>query len=233
MLPYCRSICSVISPKSSFICNKSKRIVQSLQYTTEKKVPFVRFSAEQKKDNKTQPVSHERNPILRNNQKNYPITNIVKYDTQLEIDSYIQNNLSSCRPRDISVLLNTSAKTSKKYGKGSFLRGHLPVITSRLKELSSSKWSLKELSCIIYGLQNFSSNEPDLVEILSVITTLAAESVKNSNEIESLQSRYVSMMIFGLKSMDSKEEQIRRLLSVIDIYVCIYMCIYMYIFIYM
>lgn len=127
-----------------------------------------------------------------------------RFESQLEVDKFIENNLNKCRIRDISDFFRMSAKVSKRNRKISFLKKHLPAIAIKLKELSTSDCYFKDISSIVYGLQFMTAKDLGVMDILSVMTTMASESIKNIRMIQSLQAQHISMMLYGLQRIDSR-----------------------------
>jgi hypothetical protein len=174
---------------------------------------------------------------------------IGRFETQHEVDIFIENNLRECTRRDISDLFRISAKVSKRNRRVSYLKKHLPAIVLQLRELSSTSWSFQEISGVVYGLQFMTTDDIGVIEILSVMTEVAIKSIENIQSMQSLQGQHISMLLYGLQSMNSRHEGIRGLLSVvaimvtnctdkfgpqaIGIYVLIYICMHIYTYIYM
>jgi hypothetical protein len=75
-----------------------------------------------------------------------------KFETQLEIDDFIRFDLQKCYNTNIADLMRISCKASRR-NRNSYLSKHLPLIASRLGVLSSSVWSFRDISAVIYGLQ--------------------------------------------------------------------------------
>jgi hypothetical protein len=75
-----------------------------------------------------------------------------KFETQLEIDDFIRFDLQKCYNTNIADLMRISCKAARKNRNG-YLNKHLPLIASRLGVLSSSAWSFRDISAVIYGLQ--------------------------------------------------------------------------------
>jgi hypothetical protein len=142
-------------------------------------------------------------------------TKDLQFETQLEVDTYIQSSLQSSNNKSISNLLRISAKVSKRNKRVSFLKNHLPAIVTQLKELSSSTWTFQEISGVVYGLQYMTVNEAGVRDILSVMTTIAAKSITNVTLTQSLQGQHIGMCLYGLQSMSSKDDSVRGLLSIV------------------
>mmetsp|Transcript_8709 Transcript_8709/g.8639 ORF Transcript_8709/g.8639 Transcript_8709/m.8639 type:complete len:545 (+) Transcript_8709:268-1902(+) len=132
-----------------------------------------------------------------------------KFETQLEVDAFIQTNLQSSNNRSISDLLRISAKVSKRNKRVSFLKKHLPAIVTQLKELSSSIWTFQDISGVIYGLQYMTVNEVGVKNILSIMTTVAAKSLLDVKITQSLQGQHIAMLLYGLQMTASCGNQFK------------------------
>jgi hypothetical protein len=137
-----------------------------------------------------------------------------KFETQLEVDVFIENSLKKCSKTDMSDLLRVSADVSKKNRKVSFLKNHLAPIVLQLRELSSSAWNFQEISGVIYGLQYMTGDDEDVMDILSVMALMASKSIKNIEIMHTVQRQHISMLLYGLQNMNGREERVRNLLSV-------------------
>jgi hypothetical protein len=138
-----------------------------------------------------------------------------KFETQVEVDIFIENSLSKCSKTDMSDLLRVSADVSKKNRKVSFLKNHLAAIVLQLRELSSSAWNFQEISGVIYGLQYMTGDDEGIMDIVSVITLMATKSIKNIEIMQKLRRQHISMLLYGLQNMNCREERVRNLLSVV------------------
>jgi hypothetical protein len=66
---------------------------------------------------------------IQKQQKNVSLqTREMKFETQVEVDTFIQNSLPSCSIRNITDLFRISGKVTKRNRKFSFLKKHLPAI---------------------------------------------------------------------------------------------------------
>lgn len=137
-----------------------------------------------------------------------------KFETQLEVDIFIENNLNKCSKTDISTLFTVLADVSKKNRKDSFLKNHLTAIALQLKQLSSS-WTFQEISGVVYGLQYMTGDDEGVMDILSVMTLAANKNIKSIEIMQTLQRQHISMLLYGLLNMSSRHEVVRNLLSVV------------------
>jgi hypothetical protein len=144
-------------------------------------------------------------------------SNEMKFETSSEVDAFIQNTLHLCDQKDIANLMRISAKVSKVNRKPSLVKKHLKAIASQLKVLSTSTWSFKDIGSIVFGLQNMSGNEVGLKDVLSLMTMVALESTKNSDQMKVLRSKDISTLVYGLKNMTSENIECRKLLSVVAV----------------
>jgi hypothetical protein len=164
-------------------------------------------------------LQQTQSPVYRQKSPGDPNQQTGRFETQHEVDIFIENNLRECKRRDISDLFRISAKVSKRNRRVSYLEKHLPAIILQLRELSSSSWSFQEISGVVYGLQFMTTDDMGVIDILSVMTLVAIKSIGNVQSIQSLQGQHISMLLYGLQSMNSRHEVIRRLLSVVAVMV--------------
>jgi hypothetical protein len=134
-----------------------------------------------------------------------------RFQTQFEVDSFIGDDFCNCTRRDIADLLRISAKVSKRNRKVSFLKKHLPTILIQLKKLSLSTWNFQEISGVVYGLQFMTTNDLGVIDIISIMTAVATKSIKNVDMRKRLRGQNISMMLYGLQNMNSKEMIVNNL----------------------
>jgi hypothetical protein len=144
-------------------------------------------------------------------------TREMKFETQLEVDQFIQNNLSSCNIGNIAHLMSISVKFTKENRKVSFLKKHLPAILLKITDLSTLPWTFKDIAIVIYSLQHMTANDIGAIGILSVMTTVIEKSLENSNSMQSLKEQSISMLLYGLQNMTSDEKVIQDLLKVVSL----------------
>ena len=139
-------------------------------------------------------------------------TKDMKFDNVHEVNRFILDHLSRCSTGNIADLMHISVKVTKKSKKISYLKVHLPVIASKLKTFSAAGWKFRDISTIIYGLQCFSEDDDGLIDILSLMTDLAAQGIAENQQ---LKSQDISMLLLGIQEMSSTVEAVPKLLSVI------------------
>lgn len=185
--PPCRRLSSIVSRRLSFIAFNVRPLLLTSQFSS---VP-----------NTNHPVS-----TLNSN---------IKFDTRLEVDTYIRDNLTSCTKENLCDFITKSAESSKSNTNVSFLINHLPKIAVRIRELASLNWNFWEIASLISSLQHVVSNEKGGMEILSVMATVAGESFKNEDSMKSLQGKHIAKLLCGLQNLDSSEDETKDLLSVV------------------
>jgi hypothetical protein len=109
------------------------------------------------------------------------LTRDMNFGTQFEVDTFIESSLSLCNVNNISDLMNSSAKVSKRNGKQSLLIKHLPAIELQIKELSSSSWTFYNISKVVYGLQHTTADDVGAIGILSLMMTASAKNMENND----------------------------------------------------
>jgi hypothetical protein len=137
-------------------------------------------------------------------------TDNMKFDTQLKVDNFIQDNLleiSSCD--DIADLMQKSAKVSKNNRKRSYLQKHIPLIASRLMALSSVEWKFKDIARVFNGLRYMKITDDGVEDIMNVMTSITTRAITSSKK--SLRSRDIATLLFGLQNMSSENKIIMEL----------------------
>lgn len=162
----------------------------------------------------TKPIDKSKNQMQNQRRAGLLKTSDRKFETQLEVDNFIRFDLHKCSNTNIADLMRISCKASKKNRNTGYLSKHLPLIASQLDVLSSSAWSFRDISAVIYGLQCIDVQTEGLLDIFSIMTTVAANSVKSFNGIQSLEARHISMMLLGFQNMNSEEKAVLDLLAV-------------------
>jgi hypothetical protein len=122
----------------------------------------------------------------------------MKFDTQLEVDLFVQSSLPSCSIMNITDLMSISVKVSKRNRKLSFLKKHLPAILLKITDLSPLAWTFRDIATVIYGLQHATANDVSAIGILSVMTSIIDKSMKNSKNVQSLKGQNISTLSYGL-----------------------------------
>jgi hypothetical protein len=140
-----------------------------------------------------------------------------EFKSQLEVDTFMKNNLHKCSKKDISDLLRISAKVSKKNNKISLLKNHIPAITSRIKELTHLDWTFQEISGVVYGLRYKTVDDVNVRDILSAMEIVTTKCIQNIKIMQSIHVQHISMLLYGFQNMHSSDKIIRNLLSMIAI----------------
>jgi hypothetical protein len=206
--PTCQRLSSIVSRRLTFITFNVRPLLQTRQFSRKQgSSRESKASHNSKEEIKKIGKIESNNNDQKTNTKQPPTLNSnIKSDAQLEVDTYIRNNLANCTKGDLCDFILNSAKNV------SFLTNHLPVIAIRIKELSSLDWNFSEISSLINSLQL--SNETGGIEITSVIETVVSEIYRNE-DIMTLQGKHIAMLLYGLQNIDSSEDEIKSLLSVV------------------
>jgi hypothetical protein len=136
----------------------------------------------------------------------------MKFDTQPDVDKFINEHLAICSPGNVSDMMHTTVKVTKKNPELFLLSEHLPAIAKRLKEANPGDWRFRDISTIMYGLQCSKDSDIGVIEVLTVITAAAERGVTESLPVTSQDA---SMMLLGLRKISCGHEASRKLLSVI------------------
>jgi hypothetical protein len=136
----------------------------------------------------------------------------MKFDTQSDVDKFINEQLAICSPGNVSDLMHATVKVKKKNPDLFLLSEHLPAIAMRLKVANPSDWRFRDISTIMYGLQCSKGSDMGVVEVLIVITAAAERGITESLP---WTSQDASMMLLGLRKISCWHEASRKLLSVI------------------
>jgi hypothetical protein len=122
----------------------------------------------------------------------------VKFDTQLDVDSFFGDGLlQSCTSLDIADLLKKSEEVTKKSSdkRYSLIRKHLPAIASRLTEIPESGMKNHEISSVGFGLRVLNIRDEGVSDILSIISKAA---IRNLELGEKYKPRHVALLMLGL-----------------------------------
>jgi hypothetical protein len=213
--PIYQRLSSIVSRRLSFIAFNVRPLLQTRQFSRKQgnKVVFQGESHNSKDGHNREEEIKKIGKIESNNNDQKPNTNQpstlhsnIKSDAQLEVDAYIRNDLANCTKENLCDFLLKSAKNV------SFLTNHLPVIAIRIGELSSLDWNFSEISSLISSLQL--SNETGGIEITTILTTIVSESYRNE-DIMTLQGKHIAALLCGLQNIDSSEDEIKSLLSLV------------------
>ena len=79
---------------------------------------------------------------------------------EMLFNKFIIEDLQDCNISNIARFMRLAGKKSKSKS-NDYLRGHLPLIASRLRTSISSSWTYMNISNIIYGLQCLPSTETE------------------------------------------------------------------------
>lgn len=135
----------------------------------------------------------------------------MQFDTQLDVDKFINEQLAICAPGNVSDIMHATVKVTKKNPDLYLLREHLSAIAKRLSEVNTSDWKFRDISTIMYGLQCCKDTDSGVIEVLTVITAAAERGVTESLPVTSQDA---SMMLLGLRKIGCEHEASRKLLSV-------------------
>ena len=129
---------------------------------------------------------------------------------QGDVDSFIAENIKSFDYQNLSELMRLSVKPSR-VARVQLLGKHLPSIAVELQLSNLRKWTFKEISFIIYGLQGMDQNDPGALEVIEIMTKIATKSIQKISPNE----QEISMLLLGLQHMSHDKEEVRKLLLLI------------------
>jgi precorrin-6B methylase 1 len=136
----------------------------------------------------------------------------MKFDTQLKVDNFIQDDLLEISDSfDITDLMQKSTKVSKMNRKRPFLQKYIPLVASRLMALSSAEWKFNDIAFVFYGLRYMKITDECVEDILKVMTGITARAVINGKQ--AFGSRDIATLLFGLQNMSSEKKTVRELLT--------------------
>ena len=126
--------------------------------------------------------------------------------------NFIEEKLPECSISNIALFVRLAGKKSASKSHV-LLRQHLPGIASRLQKLShSSSWRLNDISSVIYGLQCLTAEDPGYLDIVGTVTKIAGGILLKKN---TLSSKNLSMLMYGLRQNSCNEQLSRNFLKVV------------------
>ena len=130
--------------------------------------------------------------------------------SEREVDSFVTSNIRSFDIVSVSELMRLSVKASKNSG-FALLKKHLPLIATALKKRKIAKWSFKQISFTLYGLQWMDQDDAGSLEIIDIMTKATIDSLGRLSPTE----QEVSMSLLGLQHMTHEKAETRKLLLAI------------------
>lgn len=134
------------------------------------------------------------------------------FDSNERADNFIRKRLQECDPKSFSILVRSAGWESRNES-FTALRENLPAIASRLRMISSSNtWSMEDVTHVICGMEFMREEHPAVLEILSLMTTIATAQLQRGHRVTPVNIR---IFCKGLRNMHCKEAESKNLVNIL------------------
>lgn len=139
-------------------------------------------------------------------------TTNLKFGSEAAVRHFIHDNLEKCNRSNIADLMSTSVKVAKDNKRISHITRHLPIIAEKLLELSPEKWSVRDISAVLYGLQYITEGDKGCLDIIEVMADIIQANLDRKLDAK---GQDIACLFMGLQRINSESDQITKLLSVV------------------
>lgn len=137
--------------------------------------------------------------------------------TQFEIDNFVNDGcLNSLNSSDVAKIFYWSVRL-KKHHRIDVLQKHLIALTSRVKIFSFAAWKAKDITFLIYAMQFIQATNDGVRDYLLTLVKILNDSLKGEAAVQDVTSQGISMMMYGIKGLNSEDKEVRLLLMTLAV----------------